>query len=149
MAKRLVPCSACARHVRVTESLCPFCGSVMLPRRLEQEPLPEPPPAGVSRAGLLAYRAVAAKAVAGAALLAAAACDSPPLATAYGGPPPMSSQGAATLDAASGVDAGSAMSSEVYGGPPPDATPPDAAKAIKAPAYGGPPPNIHVPATKP
>jgi hypothetical protein len=146
MTQRLVPCSVCDRHVRVAESLCPFCGST-LPRG-RGEPLPEPPPTGLSRAGLFAYRGVAAKAVAGAALLAAAACDSPRMA-AYGGPPPMPSQGIAAPDAATGVDAGSSMSSEVYGGPPPDAAPPDAAKAIRAPAYGGPPPNIRVQPTKP
>jgi hypothetical protein len=141
----LVPCTACARHIRSRETACPFCGiaATPTPARAESEPRA---PLRLSRAAL---------ALAG--MTALTACGKQPdtTAAAYGGPPPT---------------ANTDMAKPAYGGPPPmmvDAEPPpplatdagsdagkDAGKeagtagpkptpnnqGIPAPAYGGPPP---------
>ena len=51
---RLVACSSCARHVRVSETACPFCGSV-LPDSLREGAPPQPPGARLTRAALFAF----------------------------------------------------------------------------------------------
>ena len=65
MTVPLHPCSSCARHVRVTDARCPFCGRARV---------------ALSIAGATAI------AVAVAATAAACASQAPPIA-AYGGPP--------------------------------------------------------------
>lgn len=52
---RLLACPACARHIRVSEPACLFCGLV-LPDSFGAEPALSPPPR-LSRAGLASYRA--------------------------------------------------------------------------------------------
>ncbi len=49
----LVACPACARHVRVSETACPFCGSV-LPDSLRESAPPAPPGVRLTRAALFA-----------------------------------------------------------------------------------------------
>lgn len=102
----LVPCTACARHVRATESACPFCGAaiaLVAPR----EPAPEP-----------ADRLLARAAIAFATATMVAACgktDAPPP------PPPAPPAPTPTMNAA-----------PAYGVPPmamPDAAAPEAPKA--------------------
>ena len=48
---RLVPCAACARHVRASEAACPFCRAE-LPRSLRDAAPPRPPGMRLGRAGL-------------------------------------------------------------------------------------------------
>ena len=50
------PCPSCARHVRVSEAACPFCGA-SLDRSLQTTPAPLPPAARLSRAALFALGA--------------------------------------------------------------------------------------------
>jgi hypothetical protein len=52
---RLLACPACARHIRVSEPVCLFCGLV-LPDSFGAEPAIPPPPR-LTRAGLVSYRA--------------------------------------------------------------------------------------------
>jgi len=65
---RLFACPSCARHVRVSEPTCVFCG-VTLPKSFGEAPALPPPPR-LSRGGLYTYRA-RALAASTAALLAA------------------------------------------------------------------------------
>jgi hypothetical protein len=58
----LVPCTACQRHVRVNDAICPFCAAAQ-PARAAR--LREPLPVGLKRAALFAL---------GASLGAAPAC---------------------------------------------------------------------------
>lgn len=51
---RLVACPSCARHVRVSETACPFCGSV-LPDSLREGVPPQPPRVRLTRAALFAF----------------------------------------------------------------------------------------------
>jgi hypothetical protein len=69
MSSRLLACPLCARHVRVSESLCPFCGTAFA-ATFGRGLAPEPPPRGLSRAALYRRSLAAAGAVAGSALLA-------------------------------------------------------------------------------
>jgi hypothetical protein len=50
----LAPCPACARHVRVSETACPFCGSV-LAESLRESAAPAPPGVRLTRAALFAF----------------------------------------------------------------------------------------------
>jgi hypothetical protein len=50
----LVACTACARHVRVSEAACPFCGAVF-PASLRERAPPLPPGARLTRAALFAF----------------------------------------------------------------------------------------------
>jgi hypothetical protein len=47
-------CAKCSRHVRVSESACPFCG-VALSEAFRASPAPLPPRARLSRAALFAF----------------------------------------------------------------------------------------------
>jgi hypothetical protein len=64
MPARLLACPACARHIRVTEAHCPFCGATC-PESLASTPPLAPPPRGLSRAGLFRFNALAAAGVVG------------------------------------------------------------------------------------
>jgi hypothetical protein len=72
----LVACPSCARHVRVSEAACPFCG-VGLPASLRASAPPEPPGVRLARAAMFALGA-------GTAVLASDCGSSTPLG---GGPP--------------------------------------------------------------
>ena len=61
---QLVPCRSCARHVRATDSACPFCGSAVQARP-RAFATPQVPHAHLSRAALFALGAAAAAATAG------------------------------------------------------------------------------------
>jgi len=50
---RLSPCPACHRHVRVSSSACPFCGTSLS----AAAPEPAEPPRGISRTAVLAFGA--------------------------------------------------------------------------------------------
>lgn len=52
----LVPCTQCDRHVRVTESACPFCDA---PRPLEAAPQPSLPTGRLGSLATLTFRAAA------------------------------------------------------------------------------------------
>jgi hypothetical protein len=73
MGSHLVPCPACQRHVRVSETACPFCAEA-LPENLRcSAPCPLPT-TRLSRAALFAFRAsLRGAAVVGASGVAAAA----------------------------------------------------------------------------
>ncbi len=47
-------CATCARHVRVTETSCPFCGFALRPEH-RGAPAPQPPRASLTRAALFAF----------------------------------------------------------------------------------------------
>jgi hypothetical protein len=63
----LTPCTICSRHVRVSESACPFCGSAL---DLSDVPPPVVPARRLGRAALFTFSATLA------AGLAAASCGS-------------------------------------------------------------------------
>jgi hypothetical protein len=64
---RLLACPSCARHVRVTESACPFCAA-SLPEAFAAAPAPRAPTKRLSRAALYAFGATS--------ITVAAACSS-------------------------------------------------------------------------
>jgi hypothetical protein len=138
MNARLLPCPSCARHVRLSDAVCPFCAADLgaLPRAL---PPARSPATRLSRAALFAFGTSAA---ALAACGGTAATTDPPIGLpAYGGPPVDSGPAAdGDVDAPFVVDA-------AYGGPPPDSG--DAGSDANenadadsgfAPLYGLPPP---------
>jgi hypothetical protein len=63
MVKHLTPCPVCRRHVRVTETECPFCAVAL---DLSHVPPPVLPPRRLGRAAQLAFGASLAGALAGA-----------------------------------------------------------------------------------
>jgi hypothetical protein len=113
---RLLACPACGRHVRVSESACPFCKSP-LPPDFAEATLPRGPGARMSRAALLAFGATS--------LTLAAACSRPDGRTAPVTATPavdqaVSSKSDAGSTAADRVDDTDGAAVAVYGGPPPD-----------------------------
>jgi hypothetical protein len=78
MKASLAVCSACMRHVRVTEIRCPFCAADV-PESLREQKAPAPV-GRLSRAALVALRA-------GALSMSATACGGDALSTPYGAPP--------------------------------------------------------------
>jgi hypothetical protein len=80
MSAFLHPCSGCRRHVKTSESACPFCGAALEPRPVAAA---APVPAGnvrISRAALLGLTAAGALS----ASLAMTDCSVP----VYGAPAP-------------------------------------------------------------
>jgi hypothetical protein len=126
MLAALVPCPSCARHVRVLEEACPFCGNPFTAMPIARAFATTPPLSGrLSRAAMV---------LAGATALAGCgkeptivdpapkptSTDNAPMAVLYGGPPIDSPDAAPT-----------AISVPAYGAPPPaapDAAPPKVAK---------------------
>ncbi|MEZ4339129.1 MAG: hypothetical protein R3B82_21120 [Sandaracinaceae bacterium] len=120
------PCSECARHVRVEDEACPFCGSVAT------RPAPKIPRRSATR--------VTRAALFFAGVLGASACDSGTAEPVYGGPP--TSQG----------DEDDPGMADIYGGPPLEDEPaddeadeatddaPEADEAMPVEAYGAPAP---------
>lgn len=118
---RLLPCTSCARHVRASETSCPFCAASLVAQATAATS--SPPGRRLSRAALFALGASAA---------AVAACSGSVTAL-YGAPP---SDGGA-LDGsrdASGDDDGQAI--PAYGIAPMDA---GNDGPIPVPLYGAPP----------
>ncbi len=128
MSHRLVPCTGCSRHVRLSEPHCPFCGSG-LPSEAELPPLVTPPQGRLSRAALFAFGAAAAGVV------AVSGCGDDSSVPLYGAPadtgaafdsgtPDASPDGAAdaATDAAADAPADAAADSlaAAYGAPPSD-----------------------------
>jgi hypothetical protein len=111
----LLPCPSCARHVRRSESACPFCGNALA---LEPEAALSVVPR-LGRAALFTFGAA----------LATSAC------TGTGAPVPLygaPSIDSGAADAAPPIDAGNdATVLAMYGGPPIDAGSP-------GPLYGAP-----------
>ena len=120
MATALVPCSACSRHVKTNEHVCPFCGA---PRAAgtgaDTHAIGLSPTAqGLSRAALL---------IAGAAVIAACGKESSalrpdgPSAAVYGGPPVMvdpSPTAAPSVSASPQADAGASAGAKTDAGAP-------------------------------
>jgi hypothetical protein len=108
---RLIACASCARHVRVSESSCPFCAHP-LPAELRAAAPPRPPPRRLGRNALYVF-GLASVALTG-------ACGEEVFTTvdaAYGGPPVEDAQpedvgfggvlyGAPAVDAGEGFDTG-------------------------------------------
>lgn len=142
----LVPCPSCARHIRGSETSCPFCGATTH-GLLDSAPREAP-------RGLDPRRSLSRAALALASIAAVTACGKT-TSSAYGGPPPT------MADAAPPAPNTESPSAPAYGGPPPMLTadaaapsprtidggaPPKPAPTmqnIPAPAYGGPPPKLH------
>lgn len=111
----LLPCPACSRHVRKSESGCPFCGASLA---LASEPERPQPAQRLGRAATFAFAAAIGTSVA-ACSGGTTPADSG-IAPAYGAP------------ADTGVDAAILA---MYGGPPQDA---GTDGGGPAPAYGAP-----------
>ena len=115
--RHLVACASCARHVRVSESACPFCGAV-LPEELRSRLAPLTSAARLSRAAVFALGTGAVS------LGAACSTSEEQVDSVYGGPP---------------------MADAAYGGPPQDSgadtarDAPEEAPPLVDAAYGGPP----------
>jgi hypothetical protein len=115
MTAHLQPCPHCARHVRTTEALCPFCSGV-LSDAFRASPPPVLPTRRLTRAAVFAF---------GATLAGAPACDD-----TVG-----TSDDAAVADGSRAADAPAdtppppdfSMGADIYGAPPADAAvpPPD------------------------
>jgi hypothetical protein len=88
MAAHFLACAACARHIRVDEAQCPFCG-VTCPESFASSPAPGVLPLGLTRAGLARFGARTAAAVGGGMALAVAVACSPDAVPEppYGGAP--------------------------------------------------------------
>ena len=139
----LVPCPACARHIRGSETSCPFCDATT--HGLIDSAPREPPRGGrsLSRAAL-ALASIAAVTACGKTSSPADGGPPPtmadpappgpntetPSAPAYGGPPPMLT-----------TDAAAPSPRTTDGGAPPKPAP--IMQNLPAPAYGGPPPKMH------
>jgi hypothetical protein len=102
MNSHLRACPSCARHVRVSETACPFCRAT-LSSDFRASPAPRPPRARLSRAALRAFGTGA--------LALTAACSSSSSGGGTGNGPPKDAGG----DAVEVFDA-------AYGGPPVDAS---------------------------
>lgn len=116
----LVPCPECSRHVRVTETACPFCS---LPLDLADAPSPVLPGQRLSRAATLAFGATLASATALAACGGDAVISDP--VPFYGAPSAGASaggdggsSGSGTAGAESSAGRGGEAVSPVYGAPP-------------------------------
>ena len=133
-------CPTCARHVRVRETACPFCGAA-LSEAFRASPAPKAPSTRLGRAALYALGAGS--------MSVAAACSNTVDVPLYGGPPVDSGPEDAGADRvatpAYGAPADAApfdtgadqQPMPHYGGPPIDSGT-DAPQTIDA-AYGGPP----------
>ena len=118
-SQRLVPCASCARHVRVSETACPFCAAPLVPSATTARSAA--PGKRLSRAAMFALGASAA---------AVAACSGSVTAL-YGAPP---SDGGA-------LDGGNDAADDVQAVPAYGIAPMDAGNdgPIPAPLYGAPP----------
>lgn len=134
----LVACARCQRHVRTSETLCPFCGDA-LPMSLRGSAAPRVPAGRLGRAAIFAFGTALAAATgcgeshtedAGpgvdAGAMADAGFDSGAIVAAYGTPADAGPDDAGSGDAGSGdaglADAGfdAALILPPYGAPPAD-----------------------------
>lgn len=137
MHTALLPCTACARHVRAHEPLCPFCGTA---RHASAATSPHEGPTRLSRAALLLGASLG---LAGCPAPATPTAPTTPTVTPDAGaaptPPPRTNPNAVAQPP---QDPGSMA--EVYGAPPPREPPPavptDAAPPSMGIRYGAPPP---------
>ena len=110
----LVPCPECSRHVRVSETECPFCA---LPLDLAGTPEPRLPRERLSRAATLAFGATLASATA---LAACSGTDAPvPVYGAPAGGSANSAGAAGSENAGTNNGVGGDASVPVYGAPAP------------------------------
>ncbi|UJR82379.1 hypothetical protein [Sandaracinus amylolyticus] len=143
MTNRLLPCPGCTRHVRASESACPFCGESLGDALASAPPL-RAPTTRLGRAATFAFGAAVATtlSVTGCAESeerapdGGAQVDSGGPVPAYGAP--AIDSGTPAIDSGTEQDAGAV--GPLYGGP----TPVDAGSAPDAgggavPAYGAPP----------
>lgn len=100
--KTLVPCAGCGRHVRTSDSACPFCGQT-IDRDAANRAVPRSGGARLGRAALFAFGATIAA--------TAAACGTTP------SNPDASGNDAQVQDTGVAPDAGSMA---LYGAPPAD-----------------------------
>jgi hypothetical protein len=130
MTARLLACPACARHVRVDETRCPFC-RVALPGDFGAGPAPVPPPRGLSRAELRRFKTRASAGLVGRSLavastLLAAGCSSSDgdymPADAYGAPDHLAFDGGRDAHEAKPDAARDVTSSDAPRDSPTDAT---------------------------
>ncbi|MEO7035702.1 MAG: hypothetical protein ABI548_17360 [Polyangiaceae bacterium] len=105
--KHLVPCPECGRHVRVSETACPFCA---LPLDLAGTPEHRLPTSRLSRAATLAFGATLVSATA----LAGCGGDAETGTGSAAGAPGMSTAGAAGTSTA-GASTGGGIA--IYGAP--------------------------------
>jgi hypothetical protein len=131
MNARLLPCTACARHIRATEPTCPFCGEA-LPDAYRHAGPAALPKKRLGRAARFAFGAV----VAG--TLAATGCGDDDGTSDTGTPDTSTTLDSGTPDTSAGdtgtADTGSADSAADTGSDA-DTGVPDAV----APPYGAPP----------
>ncbi len=142
----LRPCPACARHVRVSEAGCPFCGE-RFAAAFRASPRPAPPGARLTRAALFALGTGTM------AMTPACSSSSAPVVAepAYGGPPQNEDSGGVpgNADGSPGFEYDGSIGA-LYGAFPVDASyihPTDASVPADAgsdapvvgSAYGGPP----------
>ncbi len=147
----LGPCASCGRHVRATESACPFCAATLEP--VAASPSATRSVGRIGRAAIFAFGAVAstsAAACGGDAGMpdAASVVDTGGPAPLYGGAPDAAIDAAEATNDSGNVgpaygtppdDAGvDAAMLAMYGGPPPNDAGTDAGEVI-GPLYGGPP----------
>lgn len=104
---KLVACPECSRHVKPTDSSCPFCSAVVPP----QAPVAARPRV---RRVLMAAGAAAVAVACSSSDTTQADAGSNAVDAAYGGPP---------------IDSGADTIAAFYGGPPIDSSVPDAADA--------------------
>ncbi len=123
----LVPCAACARHVKADESRCPFCDAALTaPTARAMTALPR------SRAALMFGAVFGAASLAGA---IGVGCNASPPAPAYGGPPPPPDMHSLTVTPVTAGDAGPApFAVSAYGAPAPTDTAPHPADAGTKPS---------------
>ncbi len=124
----LRPCPSCARHVRVSEGGCPFCGE-SFSDEFRAVPRPLGPGARLGRAALFAFGTGT--------LTLASACSSSSSTPAYGLPPgtPVPVYGAPVMFDAGDGDDGETTASDAAVGT--DASATDDAP-VATPAYGAP-----------
>lgn len=114
---QLIPCPACQRHVRKTESVCPFCEAAV---SLAHLPGPILPSRRLGRAATFAFGATL---VGVTSLAACSDDDSGPGTAMYGGPPAAGAGGEAFEQGGAGAIGGADAQPEggltaVYGSPP-------------------------------
>lgn len=117
MAAHFAPCSGCGRHIRVSESACPFCATATS-SEFRARPAPAAPPRRLGRAALFAFTAAASA--------TGVACSSESATPVYGAPvmdtgSDVQSDTAVPTDSAADADAGSdapdTATMPMYGGP--------------------------------
>jgi hypothetical protein len=85
MTHPLVPCPECARHVRASESRCPFCSAKL---ELGATPPPRLPAERLGRAGVLGFQSLVRAGLVAATSSALAACMEASVTPVYGAPWP-------------------------------------------------------------